>query len=138
MAVLVNGVALLLTDTGQQMVARHDSQMTALTSAQMALDRLSQDLRQARQANIGCSATQLSFDPVGGGQRITYDRDAATGTHTRTQGAASQTSATGISSLTFNCQTPGLIKVQLTASVTTPRGGTGTQVLTSQLQVPNP
>lgn len=88
LCVLFGGIALVLAQSGQNVWVYTQTQLTGLTQAQHALDRLSEDLRSGARYTTGMGPTSpacltvgsttctsppcLEFEPVGGGARITY------------------------------------------------------------------
>ena len=135
--VLVSGITLTLSQAGQQVWVRMDGALVSLSDAQRALDRVSEDLRQASQANLVCAAGQLDFDLIGGGH-ITYILDANTKRLTRDDATLAKVVADGIASFTPTCQAgSGLVRLHLLAQRTTP-AGSWNQPLDSQVFVQNP
>jgi hypothetical protein len=134
---VLGGMVLALADSGKRMWTMTDTRVATLTAAQIALDRLTEDLRVAHQANLGCGSDQLAFNPVGGGLRTTYSRDPVTRLLTRAQGGGNpQIIAADIEAFSPTCQA-GLVKLQLTARVNSPQGPS-TQTLNSQVWIQNP
>ena len=135
--VLIGGITLTLSQAGKQVWVRTDGAFVSLSDAQRALDRVSEDLRQASQANLVCAAGQLDFDLIGG-DHITYALNTNTGLLTRTDAAAPKVVADGIATFTPSCQSgSGLVRLHVLAQKTTP-SGTWNQPLDSQVFVQNP
>jgi type II secretory pathway pseudopilin PulG len=137
-ALVVGGMTTALANSGSQIWLRTDAQMTTLTTAQQALDRISEDLhRRATQASLACTTDQITFGPVGGGAAVAYVRTAL-GDLIRAEGAANQTLATGLNAFAPTCAPGGLVRLQVTTQVTVPGGLTAQQQLHSQVWVQNP
>ena len=144
--VLIGGSAQALSVTGRQVWLRTDSQIAGLTAAQRALDRMGEDLRQARQANLTCGANQVAFDPApppcyqipcpAPPARISYSLD-QNGNLLRQQGAATpEIRGSELLTFTSSCQT-GVVGLQMTAQINTPNGQF-TRLLTSEVRVQSP
>ena len=142
--VILGGALLTLVMTTRLTLELTNGQLASLTSAQIAADRLTTDLRQARQANLACpkvvTATCtfppcVQFNPVAGGPMVTYERNGS-GTLVRTA-AAPQIVAQGLTSFTPLVCSAGLVRVALATQVQT-RAGPTTQMIESQVWVKNP
>ncbi len=130
---LVIGAVFVMSQAGTQAWVRTDAQLTSLTEAQQALDRLSEDLRAASQNPVPtCAGGQLTMTV--GGVPITYS--VVNTNLTRTQNATAQVVASGVTALTPTCS-QNLVSVTLTAQVGT-RYGPLTQTLQSQVWVRTP
>ena len=151
-AIVVGSVTMGLTEAGTRVWTQTDGQLTTLNGAQTALDRLSQDLRIARQP-VTCSADgSLSFtrlvrdlktQQLIAGPVVTYScvkcSNAAPGTLTKVEGvgASPQVVADGLTSFTGACLSGGLVKVTLTSQANTWKGPFA-HTLQSQVWVRNP
>ena len=150
-AIVLGAVTMGLTETGSRVWSQTDGQLTTLSGTQVALDRLSQDLRIARQpvtcrADGSLSFTKLVRDPTTqqlvAGPFVTYAcvgcSSTAPGTLTKVEDSASpQVVADGLTSFTGICLSGGLVKVTLTSQVSTRRGPFA-HTLESQVWVRNP
>jgi hypothetical protein len=135
-ALVVAGLLAGVTDSGNRLWVRTDSQVATLTAAQRAMDRLSEDLGRARQAGLACGQDLLAFDPVGGGARVTYTRDPAGNLVRTPAGGAAQVVGAQLDRFLPICQA-GLVRLELVARVLS-RYGPATQTLHSQVWVQNP
>ena len=151
-AIVVGSVTMGLTEAGTRVWTQTDGQLTTLNGAQAALDRLSQDLRIARQPVTCSTGGSLSFtrlvrdattQQLVAGPVVTYScvgcSSAAPGTLTKVEGvgASPQVVADGLTSFTSACLSGGLVKVTLTNQANTWRGSF-TRTLESQVWVRNP
>ena len=144
---LWGGLALMTTDAGNRVWSRADTQMTTMSSAQLALNRLTEDLRAASlAAPVTCLPGDISFsqDPDGPGGAppvpFRYQLNQATRTLTRTRAGVSQVMAGNLSALTFpppGC-TNGLVQVALTARVAPANRTPATYTLNSSVRIRNP
>lgn len=137
---LLGGMALVFAGSGQKVWLLTDSRVTAMTQAQIALNRLTEDLRRGRQSTLQCtingalSVTQLD------GTAITYHcegcDDTNSGTLVKEVNATPQVVAGDISAVSFTCAPNGIVNLFVTTRARTLRGAT--QTLTSQVWVKNP
>jgi hypothetical protein len=135
---LLSGMALVLAESGKLVWVRADGQITTITDAQRALDRVSEDLRRGKQANLTCVNNQLAFDLADGSGRVTYARTQA-GTLTRAVGVATASAvAGGLVNFSVPSCAGGLVKLEVTAQMNLPGGGTSAQTLASQVWVQSP
>ena len=147
---LVGGTVMVLAETQNRVWSRTNGQLITLSDAQIALDRVTEDLRMARQpvtcANGTVSFTQLLSDPVThqlvAGPVVTYQctgcSNATPGTLTKTAAnAAPQVMASGLTNFTGTCLSTQLVKVALTSQVNTSRGVL-THTLESNVWIRNP
>ena len=134
--VVVNGMAWALASSGRMTWMRTDSKTASLIAAQRALDRVSEELRQASQATVTCTADQLTFISAAGGTAITYHLNA--GALVRTQNEVTRSMAAQISAFTPSCRANGLVRLEVTACVAMTPTASVTQALNSQVRVPNP
>jgi len=108
--VLIAGVSLALVQSGDQVWRRIEARLATLTQAQIALDRVSEGLRSARQDGLTCSPTTLTFTPTSGPEPVTYQLN---GTDlVRDVGGIPQVIAAGVQAFTPTCA-PGGPVVQL-------------------------
>ena len=135
--VLVAGLTLVFARLGGQVWSRTEGSLTSLSDAQRALDRVSEDLRKASQANLVCAPGQLDFDLPDGGPHITYTLDADTGHLMRDDAITPKVVASGIVSFVPTCQAGGLVQLHLMAQSPTSFGALS-QPLDSQIWVQNP
>lgn len=91
----IGAAVLVLAQIGAKFWGATNAQLTTLTDAQRAVDRLREELSGARRNGLTCSAdnTTVSFNPLAGAP-ITYAF--AGGNLTRTQAGVSQVVASGI------------------------------------------
>jgi len=135
---MVGGILLMVATSGQSAWLMTDAQLLTLTETQRALDRVSEDLRQACQSTVSCpaGAGQLVFkqSPACADPAITYS---LSGTNlTRQVGTAVPvTIATGVTGFAVPACAGGLVNLSLTAQATTPNGRTLTQTISSQVWV---
>ena len=124
-ALFFGGATFVVTQTGKQMWERTDTRMATLNQAQIAMNRLSDDLHKASQTNLACVAgisgsclnpPCLEFTPAGALSRVTYQRTNA-GDLTRTQNGASQTDASGLVTFLPSCSGGGVVRLHLSAQV---------------------
>jgi len=151
--VLLGGVTVVLGNVSQQIWTRTEPRLIALTDAQRALDRVSEDLRAASSASVNdtlpnrCRANLLSFrqpvNPPGTNNRVRYYLSGSSGdVLTRDfdalddgTGILTQTIVTGVTTFTPTCQPGGLVVgLALAAQVTTPQGQ-ATQTFDSNVRV---
>ena len=127
---LVAGISMVLTESGRRMWLVTDAKLTSLESGQTALNRLTDDLRKARQTNLACVTTAtvscplppcLEFDPASGQPRVGYTRNQVANTLTRTQGGATQVIAGNVLAFTPTCLPNGLVRLDVTANTQTPQ-----------------
>lgn len=140
---LLGGMAYVIIQTGTSVWGRTDTRLASLETVQRAMGRVRQDLNQARQATLTCSAVaeQLDFDPIPtiGGPHVTYRRNAQTNQLIRTpQGQVGQVVAGGVTRFTPLGCAAGLVTLEITARVVTADQAVSTQTLKSQLMVRNP
>lgn len=136
--VLLGGVMLVLANVSRQIWTRTEPRLVALTDAQRALDRVSEDLRQACLSTVSCPAGQLVFrrsPPACPGPPITYSL-AGTNLTRQVGTAAPVTIATGMTGFAPACASR-LVNLSLTAQVTTPQGQ-ATQTFNSNVWVRSP
>lgn len=133
---VVGGILLTVAASGQSAWWMTDAQLLTLTETQRALDRVSEDLRQACQTTVSCPAGQLVFkqSPACADPAITYS---LSGTNlTRQVGTAVPvTIATGVTGFAVPSCAGGLVNLSLTAQARTPNGRTLTQTISSQVWV---
>lgn len=156
--VLLGGVTVVLGNVSRQIWTRTEPRLIALTEAQRALDRVSEDLRTASSASVNdtlpnrCRANLLSFrqpvvNPPGTNNRVRYSLS-GTGVLTRDfdalddgTGIVTQTIVTGVTAFTPSCPPGGSAgvvgRLTLTAQVTTPQGQ-ATQRFDSNVWVRSP
>ena len=139
-------VALIMGQAGGQAWMTTDSRLETMTTVQIALNRLSEDLRKASQATLSaaaCSeATGLSFKPLNPdgslGPAILYVLDGGALTRTQT-GGAPQVVAGGVTQFRPTCQADGIVKLQLTTQASRGAGHGGVfRALESSVWVQNP
>lgn len=138
---LWGGLAFMTTDAGNRIWSRTDSQMATMSSAQRALNRLTEDLRAASAslpAPPTCLPGDITFYRSSDGAAMRYQLNAATGNLTRTAGATSGVVAGNVSAMTFPTCANGLVRVTLTTQVVSPRWPTATYTLDSQVRIRNP
>ena len=135
--VVVGGMCLALTTSGVRVWALSDSKVTAVGEAQRALDRIAQDLHQAKQANLTCAGGQLSFDPVDNSGRVTYSLNGTARTLVRQQGTTSQIMGAQLSNFQIPTCAGGLVRLLLTTQVTTAYGSVP-KTFMSQVWVQSP
>lgn len=119
-SVIMVGIAtvlLVFAVTGRRVWGVADVQLTSLNEAQRAMNRLTEDLREATQASLNCGAV-LSFQRFGGGA-TTYRIIA--GKLTRDTGAGPQPIASGAETFMTACPSP-LVRISLTVQATTLEG----------------
>ena len=141
------GIAVLVMgQAGGQAWMTTDAQLEAMTTAQIALNRLSEDLRKASQATLlaaACSeATGLSFqqlNPDGSlAPAILYVRNGDELTRTQA-GEPPQVVAGGVTQFRPTCQADGIVKLQLTTQASRGAGHGGVfRALESSVWVQNP
>ena len=143
---LWGGLALMTTDAGNRVWSRTDLQTATMSAAQIALNRLTEDLRAASlAAPVACLPGDITFsrDPDGPGGPLPpvpmrYQLDAATGILTRTEGLASRIAGGNISALAFPSCANGLVQVQLTTRVAPVNRTPATYRLDSYVRIRNP
>ena len=132
---LVIGAMFVLSQTGNQMWVHTDDSLANVTSAQIAMDRITEDLRQASSsAGLTCASDNLQFTV--GANRITYSRS-GTELHKQVGAAPAMTVAGSVTSFTPTCQSNNVVRLQLTAQVSSLRP-TLQKTLESQVWVQNP
>ena len=138
-ALVVGGMTTALANSGSQIWLRTDVAMSSLSSAQRALDRISEDLhRRATQASLACSTDQITFDPVGGGGPVAYVRTAL-GDLIRAEGALNDVMTTGLDAFAPACAAGSpLVRLLVTARVTAMSGISAQRQMQSQVWVQNP
>ena len=139
---LVTAAVYMMSNTGNRVWVHMDDSMANITSAQIALDRLTEDLRQASSgAGLTCAADRLQFTV--GTNQITYTR---VGSNLRKQvGTGVPTTVAGGLAMTgsappFNptCDPVNhVVKVQLTAQASSLRPALQ-KTVESQVWVQNP
>ena len=142
---LVGGVILVLSQTTQRVLGVTDAELTNLTDAQQALNRLTEDLHKACQGTLGCAAGQVIFKQPSGGSstclagdpNITYALTAGRLTR-QVGGGAPVDVATGLTAFTPACQANGVVKLRLTAQMTKPNAPSVTHRLESHVWARNP
>ena len=148
---LLGGVTLVLAQSGKQVWQQAESQIVTVSDAQRALDRMSEDLRNGRQANLACQTAAagacitppcLAFDLADGGGRLTYQLSVI-GQLLRTVNTGQpQVVASGLSRFTPSCRLNGLVQLEVTAEVTYQQGETtytlARRPMTSNVFVQNP
>jgi len=139
-ASMVGGAALLLAQTGRQVWGLTDARLASLTDAQRAIDRVSEDLRNACQATLASAEAQLAFrqapdcedeDPT-----ITY-RYAAGRLTRQVDEEAPVTVASGLSAFSAAHLGNGLVRLRVTAQSNT-QAGNATQTVETGVWVQNP
>ena len=136
---LWGGLALITTDAGNRVWSRASTQMTTMSAAQLALSRLTEDLRAASlAAPVTCQAGDITFRRSRDGAAMRYRLDAATGLLTRTEGGVSRVVAGNLSALTFPSCANGLVQVALTTRVAPANRTPATYTLESQVRIRNP
>lgn len=149
--VLVNGVTLVLAQSGKQVWERAESGVTTVSDAQRALDRITEDLQNARQANLSCqtavSATCITppclvFDLADGSGRVTYQLSVIGQVLRTLDQGQPQVVGSGLTDFTPTCLPNSLVKLDVTAEATA-RTGTqqytlATRPMTSTVFVQNP
>ena len=141
--VVLCGLTYSIATTGDNVWARTDTLLAAMTPAQQAINRITEDLHAATLAQpVTCAAGDLQFTrKVAGADRaIRYQLDAATGMLSRTEGLnPAQVVAANISALTFpTCNVNGVVQLSLTARVVPRRGPVVIQTLASQVLIRHP
>lgn len=143
LSVVIGGMMLVLAETGRNVWARTDAQLTSLTDAQRALGRVSEDLRRAVSSSLSdtgpnsCRANTLSFLESGTIRRITYTRDNSNALTRQVDANPALTVASGLTAFTPACPGGGLVRLTLTARANSLRGPS-TQELESAIWVRNP
>ena len=145
--ILVGGISMVLAETGRQVWNRTDSRIVSLQGAQRALDRMSEDLREASRSTVvagaNCAADRLGFtiDRDGSGPiapvAVLYTR-AGDGTLSRDQDGAAQVVAARLTGFTPTCGANGLIRLEVTAQYARLDGIVSTDTLSSQVWVQSP
>jgi len=136
---LWGGLALMTTDAGNRVWSRADTQMTTMSSAQIALNRLTEDLRAASlAAPVTCQPGDISFTRSSDAAAMRYQLNAAAGTLTRTEAGTSRVVAGNLSALTFPTCSNGLVQVALTARVAPANRIPATYTLNSSVMIRNP
>lgn len=137
---LIGGVALALTQSSDQAWRRMDAQIATMTQAQVAMNRLAADLRQAKRASgmadqLTCGpGSALAFTSMGGAD-VTYT---LAGSNLVKQVGADppQVMAFGVTAFVPTCSPGGpVVQLRLTAQVSTWHAP---MTLTSQVWVQNP
>lgn len=133
---LIGGVAFAFTQAGDQLWLRTDARLANLTEAQRAVNLLTEDLRQARQAGLTCGpGSKVAFTPVAGGDAVTYQ---LSGSQLLKQVGTNppRVIASGLTAFTPSCSlSGGVVQLRLAAQV---NGGDGSATLHSQVWVQNP
>jgi len=116
---LIGGVSFAMVQSSDQTWRRTEARLATLTQAQMALDRLSEGLRQAKQAGLTCGPSTLTFTPVGGPPTppsVTYQLN---GTNlVREVAGVPQIVASGVQAFAPTCAPGGaVVQLRLTAQV---------------------
>ena len=136
---LWGGLALITTDAGNRVWSRADTQMATMSSAQLALGRLTEDLRAASlAAPVTCQPGDIRFTRSSDGTAMRYQLNAATGALTRTEAGVSRVVASNLSALTFPTCTNGLVQVTLTTRVAPVNRTPATYTLNSSVRIRNP
>ena len=139
---LVAGVSMVLTESGRRMWLVTDAKLTSLQSGQIALNRLAEDLREASQTGLNCTASQLDFNLANPIIPVSYTLDLATKTLLRTVGGTPQAVAGGILGFTPTCMPNGLVRLDITAQTQAPQSQTPqpirSRTMQYQIVVPNP
>ena len=139
--VLMGGIMLAFSRVGAQVWNRTEVRQVSLSDAQRALDRMSEDLRQASQTGLACAVDTLTLTPaVGGGGQIQYSR-AANGQLSRLQGGVTVVVGSGLTAFTPTCSAAGnagLTRLALTAQATGPKGLVSAQTLSTHVWVQSP
>lgn len=140
---LVAGISFMLTEAGRRMWMVADVKLTSLQSGQTALNRLTEDLRQASQASVICQAAQLDFNFVNPVAPVRYTLDAPNSTLLRSMNnGAAQAVAGHILGFTPTCLPNGLVRLDITAQPEAPLSRTPQPIRSRTMQyeivVPNP
>ena len=140
---LVGGVTLVLIQTGRRVWGSTEMKVTSLTQAQIALNRLTEDLRQACRATLSCAAGQVVFKRAptcdAADPQITYAYNQAERTLTRQIDAnPAATVASAVETFAPVCLPDGTVRVTLTAQTTMMDIPTVPQWLESKVLVRNP
>lgn len=132
--VFVGAVILVVAQAGARAWGTTEAQLTTLTNAQRALDRIREELTNARQG-LTCPQNALAFFPFNTEDgEVTYALQG--GRLTRTQQGTVQVLAAGITQLTAVCANE-LVDVSLTVQNPSPVGPV-THVLQSHIWIRNP
>ena len=124
-ALVFGGTMFVVAQSGKQVWERTDARMATLNQVQIAVNRVSDDLHNASQANLACVAGAtatcttppcLEFTPAGALPRVTYQRTGA-GNLTRTQNGATQTVAANLVTFLPSCGGGGLVRLHVSAQM---------------------
>ena len=132
-AVGLSSVFWVLAEAGRNIWASTDATMAGLTSAQIVLNRLSEESHQANQSSLSCAANRVTLTPLAGAP-VTYRLAGAT--LIREQGGTSQIIASNISVFTPVCG-GNLLTLYVTTQVRTISGGAVTTSVQSKIWIPN-
>jgi hypothetical protein len=120
-ALVLGGMTWAMASSGQMVWGRTDAEITALDSAQRAIDRISEDLRRATRGEadpgrqVICRPGEITIYPMTGGSAAVYSLNG--GNLIRAQDGASLVMAAHISDFTPTCEARGLVRLRLTAQV---------------------
>ncbi|MBI4597596.1 MAG: hypothetical protein HY737_04245 [Candidatus Omnitrophica bacterium] len=132
---LMSGSLLVMTQTGNRIWQHTDDSLANTTGAQIAMDRIVEDLRRASAtAGLACAADSLQMRV--GADQITYARAGALLTKQVNNDPAT-TVAGGLTAFTPTCQADNVVKVQLVVRGNGMRSELA-QTLESQVWVQNP
>lgn len=142
--VILLGMSAVIAQSGQQVWAHIDGRSATMTITQRAMNRLSEELRRARQPTVSCpQANRLSFIRSDTGANVQYwcegCDETGSGMLIRSEGGVPQVVVSGLASLTLSCPPPsdGMMRVRLTAKTGTAPGKSAS-VLESRVWVRNP
>jgi hypothetical protein len=147
----MGGMSLVLAQSGKDVWQRSESEIVTISDAQRALDRMGEDLRAARQANMTCAtaaggvcitAPCLQFDLADGSGRITYQLSVIGQLLRTVDDGNPAVVASGLTDFTPSCQLNGLVKLEVTAEASQVHAGAthtySTRPMTSNVFVQNP
>jgi type II secretory pathway pseudopilin PulG len=151
--ILLNGMTLMLSETGRQIWQRTDVQMVTIQDAQLAMDRLTRDLRRASQTGLQCPTAaagdcttppclEFNMDPDGPGgaaaQAIVYQRTGGNALTRMVDGVGPELIAGNLQGFQPRCVTAtGVVELHVTAQVMTAHGPSQ-QTLHSTVRIQNP
>lgn len=138
---LVGGMTLTLAQTNRQVWSRTDAKLVSLTSAQLAMNRLTEELHQACQSTLVCSANELALKrfPACGAADPTVRYKRVGNRLSRQVGAEAPISVTeGLTIFAPSCLSSGVVKLTLTTQAYASGVPSATQTLESDVWVRNP
>lgn len=133
---IVGGLLLIIGSVGFQVWARTDTRLSALSDAQRALDRVSEQLMKASQQGLSCAGGGLTMTRKSDNGILNYQL--SNGQLVLTENGAPNVVAAGLLGFSAVCQPEGLVRLEITTRSSSGGFSGSPQVLQSQVWVRNP